>query len=427
MAPVAGRGNLAIRELGPADDLGALLDLSRRAFGPIRAADERRWHADAELTIRDHRYLAAFDGRRLVAAARYFDMVQWWHGRSLPMAGVASVMVAPEDRGRGAGRALMTALLGLIAVRGYPVSVLYPATMAIYRSLGWEMAGGQDMAVIPARSLRSLVPADPWLGDLAPDDAGPRLRRCGAQDAGQVLDVISGVHQVLRDSGPNTRDEAALQRWLGDEDLYAYLAPDGFLAYRWRNGNDEILVERALATSAGTSRELWAVVASHSSMAVTVRGYLGAADPLCWLIREPDLALARRHTWMLRVVDAAAAVAGRGFPPGAAVTARLRLADPRCPGNDGVWTLEVGGGKGLLTREAPAVTAVADAAAAVTAASPPGPGAPLTLGARGFAALYAGTAAATLRRAGLAAGGDPGADAALDGAFAADSFMLDYF
>ena len=63
----------------------------------------------------------------------------------------------------------------------------------------------------------------------------------------------------------------------------------------------------------------------------------------------------------------------------------------------------------------------------------PGPGgtgpvpAALTLGPRGFAALYGGTPLATLRRAGLAAGGDPGGDAALDAAFGADPFMLESF
>jgi predicted acetyltransferase len=420
---------MTIRELGPDDDLGMLLDLSRRAFGPVSPADRGRWQADAEPALRDRRWLGAFDGSRLVAAARYHDMVQWWQGRCVPMAGVASVMVAPEDRGRGTGRALMTALLGLIAERGYPVSVLYPATMAIYRSLGWEIAGGQDTVVIPARSLRSLVSPDPWLADPGPatgergavapgaaehgaGDAG--LRRCGPEDSGQVLAVIGGVHEALRDSGPNTRDEATIRRWLGDEDRYAYLAPDGFLAYRWRNGNDELLVERALAASAATTRAWWAIIASHSSIAGTVRGRVGPADPLRWLISEPELALARAHEWMLRVVDAAGAVAGRGFPPAAEVTARLRLADAACPGNDGLWTLEVSGGKGVLTHGAPA-------AAVMTAT------APLVLGARGFAALYAGTAVATLRRAGLAAGGDPAGDAALDGAFAAHSFMLDYF
>src|SRR6202047_4773080 len=139
---------------------------------------------------------------------------------------------------------------------------------------------------------------------------------------------------------------ASVRRWLGDEDRYAYLAPDGFLAYRWRNGNDEILVELALASSAATTRALWAIIASYSSIAGTVRGRVGPADSLRWLISEPDLALGRAHEWMRRVVDAAAAVAGRGFPPTAEVTARIRLADAACPGNDGAWALGGRGGEG---------------------------------------------------------------------------------
>ena len=423
MAALAGAGDVTIRELSAADDLDALLDLSCRAFGPVAPADRERWQADSEASISGRQFLAAFDGSRLVAAARYFDMAQWWQGRCMPMAGVASVMVAPEDRGRGAGGALMTALLGLIAERGYPVSVLYPATMAIYRSLGWEIAGVQDTVAIPARSLRSLVPPDPWLGSPEPEGAGPggvvadgaaaKLRRCGPEDAGRVLAAIGAAHEALRDSGPNTRDEATVRRWLGDENRFAYLAPDGFLAYRWLNGKDEILVERAVAGSAATTRAFWAIVASHSSMASTVRGHLGPADPVGWLTREPDVALARRRTWMLRLVDAAGAVAGRGFPPAAEVRAELRLTDAACPRNDGTWTLEVSGGKGVLARE-PRPGAATHAA-------------PLAAGARGFAALFAGTPVATLRRAGLVSGGDPGNDAALDGAFAATAYLLDYF
>ena len=83
------------------------------------------------------------------------------------MAGVASVKVAPEYRGRGIGRQLMTALLALIAERGYPVSALYPATMPLYRSLGWELAGGKYQASVPARSLWSLLAPDAASGATA--------------------------------------------------------------------------------------------------------------------------------------------------------------------------------------------------------------------------------------------------------------------
>ena len=52
---------------------------------------------------------------------------------------------------------------------------------------------------------------------------------------------------------------------------------------------------------------------------------------------------------------------------------------------------------------------------------------PLTLGARGLAALYAGTPVTTLRQAGLAVGGSPEQDAVLDAAFAGTAHMLDAF
>ncbi len=48
------------------------------------------------------------------------------------------------------------------------------------------------------------------------------------------------------------------------------------------------------------------------------------------------------------------------------------------------------------------------------------PGAPLDLSVRAFGPL------ATLRRAGLAAGGDPDGDAALDAASGADAFVLGF-
>src|SRR6266567_128604 len=166
-----------IRRLTPDDDPEALLDLTRRAFGPFGSEARARRLADAAESIAAGRHLGAFDGGRLIAAAKYFDMVQWWHGRSLPMAGVASVTVAPEARGQGVGVALLTTLASEIATRGYPLSVLYPATAAVYRAVGYEMAGAQYQVSMPARSLRSLLPPD--VAAAGPPDGRVGLRRAG--------------------------------------------------------------------------------------------------------------------------------------------------------------------------------------------------------------------------------------------------------
>ena len=401
---------LVFRQLSQDDDLDAEVELRHQAFGQMDDAGRDRTLAVAAESVAAGRHVGAFDGARLIGTARYLDMRQWWHGRSLPMAGVAGVKVAPEARGRGVGKALMAELTGLIAGRGYPVSVLYPATTPLYRSLGWELAGGLYHATVPARSLGVLVPPD--VGTLPPPGA---LRRAGADDAAEVIEIVGAAHEAARHCGPNTRDLGDVRRQLSDPHLFSYLSGDGFLAYRWQDGNRGLLVECAVASSAQTTREIWSVVASHASIADRVRARLAPDDPVAWLTREADLDLAERTPWMLRVVDAPAAIAARGFPAAAVATAVLELDDPQLPANSGRWTLEVSGGKGTLS---PSRT---------DDNGPVPPAAAVSLGARGFAALFAGVPLPTLRRAGLAAGGDRGTDDALDCAFAGPAFLLDYF
>jgi len=404
-----------VRPLAQDFDRDQYADLTIRAFGPV---DEVMVRLVTEPAVAAGRCLGAFDEGRLVGTALYHDMRQWWHGRAVAMAGVAGVKVAPEYRGQGVGRALMTALTELMAERGYPLSALYPATMTIYRSLGWEIAGHRHEAVLPSRALSAMARPEPG--------AAAGIRRPGPDDAAEVLQVVGRAHRDARDCGPITWDEATVCRWLtrpgryADTDRYGYLAPDGFLGYRWRHGHDEIFVERVVASSAATTRALWALAASNSTVAETVRAQVGPSDPLWWMLREQDANVAERESWMLRLLDAPAAIAARGFPA-TDLAVPLQITDDLRPANSGQWDLTVRAGLGRLSRSRTGASSPSPAGAS------PGGQAPLELGARGLAALYAGTPVATLRRAGLADGGSPDADAALDGAFAATPFMLDGF
>jgi predicted acetyltransferase len=404
-----------IRPLTQDFDWDQYIDLTMRSFGP---SDETMVQPRIEPVVAAGRALGAFDGSHLAGTALYHDMRQWWHGRAVPMAGVAGVKVAPEYRGQGVGRALMTALTELMAERGYPLSVLYPATMTIYRSLGWEIAGHRYEAVLPSRALSVMARPEPG--------AAARIRRPGPDDAAGVLEVIGRAHRDARDCGPVTWDEDTLRRWLtrpgryADKDRYAYLAPDGFLGYRWQHGNDQIFIERVVASSAATTTALWAVAASNSTVAETARVQVGPSDPLWWMLREQDANIAERESWMLRLLDAPAAIAARGFPA-TDLAVPLQITDDLRPANSGRWDLTVRAGEGRLSRHR------TDHGSPLHAGSTASLHEPLALGARGLAALYAGTPVATLRRAALADGGSPAADAALDGAFAATPFMLDGF
>jgi predicted acetyltransferase len=234
------------------------------------------------------------------------------------------------------------------------------------------------------------------------------FRPAGPADAAEVIAVLSRLHAAGSGCGPVTFDAPQLAAMFSD-DVYLYLAHDGVLAYRWNTAADQLLVYWAAAGSAATTRAMWSIVSSHGTIVNSVRAVVSPDDPVTWLTAEPDVTLARAEQWMLRLLDAPAAIAGRGFPPGATLSVPLAVADPQLPGNSGDWRLEVSGGTAALTP------------------ARPGSALPLRLGARGLAALYAGTPLATLRLAGLAAGGTPDADAALDAAFAATPYMTDSF
>ncbi|HEX3714762.1 MAG TPA: GNAT family N-acetyltransferase [Trebonia sp.] len=410
---------LEIRPVSLDDDFEAQLDLGQRAFGPYSEQQKVSWLYVARLRASQGLFLGVFAGGVPAGAAMLHDMRQYWLGRPVPCGGVASVKVAPEQRGRGIGRALMTRLLELTAERGYLLSALYPATMPIYRSLGWELAGAKYEFNVPARSLRELAGPDPQAAAAHPP--APPVRRVSPVDAAAMIGVTARSHLAARDAGAISWDEGPARQWLSRPDLYAYLAgdgprdgagdaaADGFAAYRWANGG-ELFVERVHAATPGALRALWSVIASNASVARTVRGWTAPSDPLWWLTRERDAALSRRSMWMLRVVDVPAAIAARGFPPAVSVSVPVELSDQARRGNAGSWQLTVAEGQGALTPN--------------EAGSSPGA---LTLGPRGVAALYAGTPLATLRMAGLVSGGVPSADAALDAAFAATPYMVDDF
>jgi predicted acetyltransferase len=97
--------------------------------------------------------------------------------------------------------------------------------------------------------------------------------------------------------------------------------------------------------------------------------------------------------WMTRLVDAPAAIAARGFRPGAAAVVPLQVHDPLLPDHAGDVVLEVRDGEGRLE---------------------PGGAGRVRLGIGAFASLYTGWSSPwTLARAGL-----------LDGATEADLTAL---
>ncbi len=106
------------------------------------------------------RSLLAFDRGELVGGLLVWPFGQFWHGRPVPTGGIGTVVVRPESRSRGVARALLDAACTTMRERGEVLSILGPATMAVYRAAGWEMAGDHGLRTVPTDALGALPASD---------------------------------------------------------------------------------------------------------------------------------------------------------------------------------------------------------------------------------------------------------------------------
>ncbi len=377
------------------DDFDALIEVRARSFGLMSSSEREEWKVSVAVAVEDRRYLVVVDGDRVVAGARVWDFGQWWCGRAVPMGGIGGVVVDPEYRGRGAATLLMRSVLVRCRELGLVVSALYPASVPVYRKVGYEFGGGRHRYSFLADEVRRLGP-------------GPTAtRRATASDAERLLELAGQTRSRGAESGPVVWPRREVRQWLDEEETFAYLAEDGFVVYRWSDA--DLTVDELIALSPDTTRTLWGLVGSGASIAEQVHAYVAPYDPIHLLLGREAAKATEVQRWMLRLIDAPAAIAARGWPAGVAVDVPLQLDDADVPENADGWRLQVVAGAGKLVPDADDSEA-------------------LRLGPRGLAALYAGTPVATLRLAGLAMAGSPASDAQLDAAFAgAASFMLDYF
>lgn len=296
--------------------------------------------------------LGAWDGARLVAAGHAGAVGQWFGGCSVPMGAVGGVATVPDARGSGAGRLLMAALVDEMRQRGLAVSTLYPATTAFYRALGWEVAGTRRDRVAPARTLSAVTPLEA---------VGVRPARSDELDAIRaVYDAAAPTHTGWMD-----RDDRywELRRWRHERDdgphrlVYVAERDDDVVGYvTYHHTEDDprfygLSVTDLVAPDADVLTALLRLLGSNRSVTdrVTFRG----VDERALLLTLPQQDLAPtgdEWAWMLRVLDAPAALAVRGYPPSVSARVEIEIHDEHVGDHAGRWVLEVDDGAGRLSR-----------------------------------------------------------------------------
>ncbi len=352
----------------------------------------------------------AFANDRLVATTHVHAFGQFFGGRSVPMGGVGDVAVAPEHRGKGLARRLMTEALQAMRARGEVISALFPATTTLYRGVGYELAGAAVWHQVSPRVLRDLRgPTGLETRRIEKGDDPAGIRGCYERVAPEIngwLDRDDRRWQSLWDWWHSGHYVCACENPAGEVEAY--------LAYRHEPtppgavGDYGLRVEQIVAATPEGLRAVWWTLASSASLVDAVTFAASPEDALLLLMPEQRIAVRGQVRWMLRIIDAPAAMTARGYPPSLKIEVPLAIQDAILADNSGDWTLQVAEGEGRL--------------------EPGGRGGP-RLGIGALSSLYTGWAStATLSRAGLLEGGSAIQLRALDAAFAGPTpWMMEEF
>ncbi|HTE06269.1 MAG TPA: GNAT family N-acetyltransferase [Planctomycetota bacterium] len=391
------------------------------AYGPLRDQAERDRYADIisecfGMTVAEGRVWLARtepdrlrgwrDGRgRLLGGLNLLALGQWFGGRCVPMGGISAVGVPPEARGRGVARALMDAAVAELAASGVPLSTLYPASTALYRRSGYELAGSRFEVSIDLPRLRVHTPELRLRAATPADDA--------------AIEEVAARHASLR-NGQARRDPYL---WGRVRSPRAGSARGFVVEERGRLTGHVFVEQKALvrghydlnltdvcALTPAAARAILSFLAGHATMADHALWAGSPGDVLLALLPERHYTLRLLDPWMTRIVDVRAALESRGWPAGMRADLRLAVSDELIPANRGTFRLQVSGGEAKVTRV------------------PGAPAAALSMHVRGLAPLYTGhMSPRELELAGLLAGPEPALEIAAALFAAPAPTMLDMF
>ncbi len=273
-------------------------------------------------------------------------MGQWFGGKSVPMAGVRAVGVAPEHRRGGVASQLMRAALDEMHRDGVPLSALFPATQPVYRRAGYEQAGVR---------LRYRLPA--WAIDL--HDRSLLVRPIEPDDHTEVHQLYA--ERARRTAGNLERNAWAWQRVLDpppwQRPAQGFLVQgdgkaQGYVVFAQKSGDpmhkNELEVGDIVAGTHEAARRILTFLADHRSMVEWVNWYGPPADGLLLMPDEQPATITERIDWMLRLVDVRAALELRGYPADVHAELHFETKDDVLPHNQRRFVFEVADGQGQV-------------------------------------------------------------------------------
>jgi predicted acetyltransferase len=270
-------------------------------------------------------------------------MGQFFGGRAVPTLGIAGVGIEPERRRLGAATALMSKTLQTACEAGVALSTLYASTAALYRKVGYGVAGARYQGEVPMARVKGAV------GDLS-------VRRLDESDRAAMgaLYTTTARHRpghLAR--GPYVWDRI-FRAWKDRPPICTGVFDDdrmvGYIVWRQSvpDPNYTIRIADQVAPTFPVARRIWAFLADQGTVVDAVHGATAPDDPFWLSLPWPGPEVKLHHHWMLRLVDLPAAISERGFASEQLLVTDLRIEDPVIARNTGHWRLIVEDGRGRL-------------------------------------------------------------------------------
>jgi predicted acetyltransferase len=334
-------------EIGRPDrsQIEQLLDLWRVAFNP---PPEWRAARDPD-SIKPEELLVATREGRVLASARWLGLDQWYGGRPVRTAGVAGVATDPLHRGLGLGSKVVAALLRQQREAGNDLATLYPATVPVYRRLGFEYAGVQTRYQVPIAALPTAGPDAPQLAPLGEDDQPIRtaFRRLAATENGlaEGLDDDWWQNRVL---GRHHPDGPATTIVVSGEE------PEGYASFRQESLRPDwgfrVACNHLVANSRPALQSLLGYFRRFRGLGEDLTFYGPPAEPLAMVLEEQTISATWSFRNMSRILDVAGALEARGYPVDVRGEATLAVEDGLFEDNAGTFGIEAGDGKVRVSR-----------------------------------------------------------------------------
>lgn len=330
-------------------ELAALLDILAATFGFSREQGEQYSRI---VGVKNYRVIR--QDRTVIGGCALLPLGQFFGGISVPMIGIAAVGIAPEHRGKRTATLLMQAALREIREREIPISTLYPATLPLYRSVGYEHAGHRFDIHIPAKALNFR-----WR------DEGLEVRRISPRDDDAVREVYRGRamncngnlersdfiwHRVKHPRGSTATGYLIVDPATGKAEGYTYcVQKESGLPHDIGHSPFNLHLTDLVALTPAAGRRLWQFLANHRSMTHEIVFQGTPDDPILKLLPDRLYSARLLDHWMLRIVDVKGALRARGYPSAIAAEVHIDVHDDLFPDNSGRYVLEVLDGRAKIT------------------------------------------------------------------------------